>query len=91
MVDCYRYKKSEGFAKDIINMREAEIKKVEKLYNFDSVHKLNLSTMRVDEYSMSDLIGKIAKVIQQVKPNTYKSNFKIGTRFFMKLMELCIE
>ena len=51
-------KESEGFAKDIINTREAEIKKVEQLYSFDSVHKLNLSTMRVDEYSMSDLIGK---------------------------------
>ncbi len=69
-------KESEGFAKDIINMREAEIKKVEQLYNFDSVHKLNSSTMRVDEYSMSDLIGKIAKVIQQVKPNTIYLPFK---------------
>ena len=38
--------------------RVEEIEKVNKMYNFDSVHNLQLETMRVDEYTMSDLIGK---------------------------------
>jgi len=62
-------KESDGFKKEVVERRELEIGQVQNLYGFDSVHKLNLSTMRVDEYSMSDLVGKISKVINEVKPN----------------------
>jgi len=67
---------SEGFKKEAIEKRELEIQSVEKHYDFDSVHRLNLSTMRVDEYSMSDLIGKIATIIKEVKPNIIYLPFK---------------
>lgn len=62
-------KESEGFDKSIITKRDKEIDKVEKFYDFDSVHKLGLSTAKIDEYSMSILIEKISTVINKVKPN----------------------
>lgn len=49
--------------------RVEEIQQVTALYNFDSVHQLGLKTMRVDEYSMSELVQKISAVINQVKPD----------------------
>jgi len=58
------------------NTRQKEIKKVSKLYNFDSVKNLELKTMKVDEYSMSELIGKISKVINEVEPNIIYLPFK---------------
>lgn len=56
--------------------REEEIEEVSKKYDFNSVHKLALETMRVDEYSMSDLISKISKVINEVKPSIIYLPFK---------------
>jgi LmbE family N-acetylglucosaminyl deacetylase len=56
--------------------REKEIEIVKDLYNFDSVHKLELNTMRVDEYSMSELVGKISKVINEIKPSVLYLPFK---------------
>ena len=56
--------------------RENEIERVSKRYNFDSVHNLRLKTMQVDEYSMSELIGKISKVVNEVQPNIIYLPFK---------------
>lgn len=56
--------------------REIEIKKVSKMYAFDSIHNLRLRTMKVDEYSMSELIEKISKIINDIKPNTIYLPFK---------------
>ncbi|MCT7486732.1 PIG-L family deacetylase [Aliarcobacter cryaerophilus] len=56
--------------------REKEIERVSKLYNFDSVHNLRLKTMQVDEYNMSELVGKISKVINEVQPNIIYLPFK---------------
>ena len=69
-------KESDGFKKDLVTRRNNEINKVSKMYAFDSVHKLGLSTMTVDEYSMSELIRKISKVINEVKPNIIYLPFK---------------
>lgn len=69
-------KVSEGFTKESIERRDNEIKEVEKLYDFNSVHRLGLSTMRVDEYSMSELIAKISAVVNEVKPNIIYLPFK---------------
>ncbi len=69
-------KESEGFKRELIERREAEIKKVSKMYGFNSTHRLGLSTMRVDEYSMSELIGTISKVIIDVKPSIIYLPFK---------------
>lgn len=69
-------KESEGFAKETIEKRKKEIEKVALSYGFNSVYRLGLSTMRVDEYSMSELIGKISEVINKVQPNIIYLPFK---------------
>ena len=69
-------KESNGFTKESVEKRDDELKEVEKLYDFDSVHRLGLSTMRVDEYSMSELIAKISTVVNEVKPNIIYLPFK---------------
>jgi len=62
--------------KDFYKIREKEIEKVTKMYGFYSVTNLKLKTMQVDEYSMSELIVKISKVINEVKPNIIYLPFK---------------
>jgi N-acetylglucosamine malate deacetylase 1 len=69
---CTTIDKSHGY----YETREKEIKKVSNMYDFDSVHNLRLKTMQVDEYSMSELVGKISKVINEVKPNIIYLPFK---------------
>lgn len=61
---------------DFYHTRKQEIEKVSKIYNFNSVHNLGLKTMQVDEYTMSELIGKISKVINEIKPNIIYLPFK---------------
>ncbi len=61
---------------DFYNIREQEIQKVHNLYNFDTITNLQLKTMQVDEYSMSELIGKISKVMNEVNPNIIYLPFK---------------
>ena len=61
---------------DYYAVRENEIKQASDIYKFDGVFSLGLKTMRVDEYSMSDLIGKISKVINEVEPSIIYLPFK---------------
>jgi len=56
--------------------RNNEIQDVSTLYSFNSVVNLQLKTMRIDEYSMSELIGKISKHINAIKPNIIYLPFK---------------
>ena len=56
--------------------REDEIKKVTNIYKFDTVHNLKLKTTQVDEYTMSELVSKISKIINEVKPNILYLPFK---------------
>lgn len=57
-------------------IREKEIEKVYDMYDFDSMHNLRLKTMQVDEYSMSELVGKISKVINEVQPTVIYLPFR---------------
>ena len=61
---------------DFYTIRNKVISKVTKMYNFDSVHNLKLKSMQVDEYSMSELIEKISKVIRAIQPNIIYLPFK---------------
>ena len=63
-------------SKNFYSVREEEIKEVSKAYNFDSVNNLSLQAMKVDEYSMSQLVEKISKVINEIKPNIVYLPFK---------------
>jgi len=69
-------KTEDGFDIKSIQKREKEIENVSKNYGFDRVVNLELSTMRVDEYSMSDLVGKISKVVNDIKANIIYLPFK---------------
>ena len=53
-------KESEGFNKALIKKRNIEINLVEKHFNFNSVNKLDISTTKVDQTSMEELIKKIS-------------------------------
>ena len=69
-------KESEGYDISAIKQRNKEITKVEDLYGFTSVNKLDLSTTKVDTYSMSVLVSKISSVIDRIKPDTIYLPFK---------------
>jgi len=69
-------KESEGFEKATVEKREKEIDKVKELFRFSSVNRLGLSTTKIDEYSMSDLISKISSIFNKVKPNIIYLPFK---------------
>jgi LmbE family N-acetylglucosaminyl deacetylase len=56
--------------------RKNEINKVSKLFNFNSVHNLPFETTKVDQYSMNEIIEKISKVINKIKPNIIYLPFK---------------
>ena len=56
--------------------REKEISKVSKLFNFDSIHNLSFETTKVDQYSINEIIEKISKIINKIKPNIIYLPFK---------------
>jgi len=56
---------------DSYQKREKEIKEVSNQYGFNSVQNLRLKTMRLDDYSMSELIEKISNLIHDIKPNIF--------------------
>ena len=49
--------------------RKKEINKVSKIFDFNSVNTLPFETTKVDQYSMIEIIEKISKIINKVKPN----------------------
>ena len=55
-------KESEGYSVSVIKKRDNEINKVGCLFGFASINKLELTTTKVDEYSMSELITKISSL-----------------------------
>lgn len=61
---------------DYYTTRENEIKQASDTYKFDGIFSLGLKTMRVDEYSMSELIDKISKAINEVRPSIIYLPFK---------------
>ena len=69
-------KESEGYGISTIKKRNKEITKVEDLYGFTSVNKLDLSTSKVDTYSISVLVSKISSVINRIKPDIIYLPFK---------------
>lgn len=58
-----------GFTPEAIARRAREIETVEKMYGFDSVHRLGFSATRLDEVPMSQLVAAMSKVFQSVQPN----------------------
>ncbi len=67
---------AEGFDGQTIDQRKREIDAVQSVYGFKSMHQLGISTMKVDEYGMSDLTSRISKVLIEVKPDIIYHPFK---------------
>lgn len=73
---CTEIKENQGFSKEQVQSRKEEIRRVAEMYQFNSVHRLGLSTMKVDEYSMSELIGRVSAVIKEIQPSILYLPFK---------------
>jgi len=69
---CTTLKKDNNY----YHIREKEIKKVSKLFDFNSYHHLEFETSKIDQYSMVELIEKISRVINKIKPNTIYLPFR---------------
>ena len=69
-------KESDGFNRSIVKKREEEINKVKEMFGFNSVNRLGLSVTKVDEYGVSDLVTKIALIVNKVRPDIIYLPFK---------------
>jgi LmbE family N-acetylglucosaminyl deacetylase len=69
-------KKEDGFKEQEIQSRENEIKLVSDLYGFNAVYKLNLPTTKINRFTMDELIGKVSRVMNDVKPDILYLPFK---------------
>jgi len=61
-------KESDGYSADDVRKREKEIEKANEMYDFGGVDNLDLSTRKVDQYPMNELIERISKAINKIKP-----------------------
>lgn len=66
---CTDILEEEGFLPEVIITREQEIAQVIQSYGFTSTHRLGLKTMRIDEYTKSELVGKFSKIFREIRPN----------------------
>ena len=62
-------KEESGFTKSEILQRQKEIDTVAGLYGFDEVYKLNIPTMKVDQFPMMELVKRTSDIFNSVKPN----------------------
>ncbi|MCF6434969.1 PIG-L family deacetylase [Pseudoalteromonas sp. MMG022] len=60
--------KEAGFSEAQIAKRQEEILKVAQCYNFTKVHELMLPPARLEMLAKGDVIGPIAQVVSEVKP-----------------------
>lgn len=59
-----------GFTPHKISERGGAIDAMAADYGFASVHHMGLPTTRLDTYSLGDIIGPMAEVMKQVRPDT---------------------
>ena len=57
-----------GFTKKRVLTRQKEISIVSKLYSFKKVVKLDYPTMKLDGSHLNELINKISKLFEEIKP-----------------------
>lgn len=58
-----------GFSLDDVNLREKQIKIVSDSYGFEKVFNLNFATAELDVVPIKQLVGAMAKVLNDVKPD----------------------
>lgn len=59
---------NQGFTKQRIESRQEEIEQIKKTVGFSNVHKLDYPTMSLTPASLNDMIPKIAKLFNELKP-----------------------
>lgn len=59
-----------GYTEEQVNKRKHEIQQVIKEYGFDGFFDLGLKPANLDAYNSCDVIEKISKAINEVKPTT---------------------
>ena len=57
-------------------VRENEIKKVDKIYGFNTINNLRLKTTKVDEYTSQHLVRLISDIFNEIRPNIIYLPFK---------------
>ena len=71
-----RMKEENGFKKEIIARRKQEIKAVTSAYGFDKIFEFNLSTAKLDELSIADVISSVSEVFSEIRPSILYLPFK---------------
>ena len=59
-----------GYSRQKVAKREKEIARVSKAFGFTKVYRLGIPTAAMDQIPMKELVGKIAQVMNEVKPDT---------------------
>lgn len=58
-----------GFSKEFVDIRNDLLIRVSEAYGFERLINLDLPTMMLDTFSMSELIGKVDAAISEIKPS----------------------
>jgi len=58
-----------GYAKEVVEKRNQELEEVAEAYGFTKAIHLDFATTKLDEYTKTELISSISKVLRDVKPN----------------------
>ncbi|WP_305862896.1 PIG-L deacetylase family protein [Helicobacter cholecystus] len=66
---CTDIFEEDGFSQEAVLRREEEIAQICSIYNFTSVYRLGLKTMKIDEYTKSELIGKFSRIFKEIAPH----------------------
>ena len=64
----------DGWNLDQVNCRQEEIDQVAEAYGFNSLHKMDFSSTKLDSLPISALVGSISDVVKKIGPNTIYVN-----------------
>ena len=78
---------------DFHETRKQEIRKVSEMFQFDSVHHLKFLATKVDEYTDSERVGGISKVVSDIRPNIiylpFRSDIHSDHRYIFEAAYSC--
>ncbi len=63
-------KEEYGYSRETIQERQEQIKKVRNMYGFNDFFDLELRPAYLEQYESGEIIGKISKIINKIKPDT---------------------
>ena len=82
-----------GYSPEQVDRRCAEIEQVAARYGFSSVHKLNLSTTKLDSIPIGEIIDEISGVFKKVSPEIiyapYRGDIHTDHRIILDAVASC--